>query len=94
MMIYIANETPINIIHTIFSSIWSGLDNVNVPGFGFSFADVFLALLTAGFIGMIMKAAFNMFESHFTHELNERRNAKLNEKRIAERKAGKRGKEN
>lgn len=89
----ITNETPINIIQTIFSKIWNGLDNVNVPGFSFSFADVFLAILTAGFIGMIMKAAFNVFESHFSHELNDRRNAKLNEKRLAERKAGKRGKD-
>lgn len=76
----------IEIIGTIFGSIWTGLDNAHVPGFDFSFADVFIALITAGLVGYILHAAFGLFQSHYTKELNKVER----EKRLAERKAGKR----
>lgn len=84
---YPQDQGVIDIISTIFGKIWEGLDNCNVPGFDFSFADVFIALITAGLVGFIMHAVFGLFQSHFSSELHK----VDREKRLAERKAGKRG---
>lgn len=64
--VYPQDSRVIAILRSIFVPIWDGLTNTNVPGFDFSIAAFFIALLTAGLIGLILKAAFNYFGSHFT----------------------------
>ena len=55
-MIILSNDQGvIDILHALFSALWSGLDDVIVPGFDFSFADVFLALFIAGLVGTVLK---------------------------------------
>lgn len=66
MMYFLDDQGVIDILKALFSALWSGLDDVVVPGFDFSFADVFLALFIAGLVGTIMKALFVYFGSHFT----------------------------
>lgn len=68
---YPEDSGVISIISTLFSALWDGLCDVPVPGFGFSFADVFLALLTAGLIGLILKACFAFFGSHLSDGWND-----------------------
>jgi len=64
--LYPEDQPVIAILQALFGALWRGLNNIIVPGFNFSFADVFLALFTAGLVGLIMKAVFNTFASHFT----------------------------
>lgn len=64
--VYPEDSNIIDLVGAFFSGIWEGLDRCSVPGFSFSFADLFIALLTAGFIGLILKTAFHFFGSHFT----------------------------
>lgn len=64
--VYPEDSGVITILKAIFLPIWNGLDNCHVPGFDFSFADLFIAMLTAGLVGLIMKTGFNYFGSHFT----------------------------
>lgn len=66
MMYFLDDQGVIDILKALFSTLWSGLDDVFVPGFDFSFADVFLALFIAGLVGTIMKALFVYFGSHFS----------------------------
>lgn len=66
MMYFLDDQGVIDILKALFSTLWSGLDDVFVPGFDFSFADVFLALFIAGLVGTIMKGLFVYFGSHFT----------------------------
>lgn len=66
MMFFLNDQGVIDILKALFGALWSGLDDVFVPGFDFSFADVFLALFIAGLVGTIMKALFVYFGSHFT----------------------------
>ena len=49
----------------IFSEIWNGLSNTNVPGTDWPFSGLLIAIFTAGFIGKILKAFFDVFNSHF-----------------------------
>lgn len=65
--LYPEDQPVISILHALFGALWRGLNGVIVPGFNFSFADVFLALFTAGLVGLIMKAVFSTFASHFTN---------------------------
>lgn len=64
--VYPQDSGVIDILKAIFVPIWNGLSNIHVPGFDFSFAELMIAMLTAGLVGMIMKTAFNYFGSHFT----------------------------
>lgn len=86
-MIFLSDQGVIDILKGIFIPLWNGLDSVNVPGFDFSFADVWIAIMTAGFVGMLMKHLFGLFESHFNHELQEHKRA------ARERKAAGSGKD-
>ena len=65
MTYFITDEGVIGILQALFGALWTGLDDIIVPGFDFSFADVFLALFIAGLVGIIMKALFEYFGSHF-----------------------------
>ena len=66
MIFVLSDQGVIDILSALFGALWSGLDDCLVPGFDFSFADVFLALLIAGLVGTIMKGLFHYFGSHFT----------------------------
>lgn len=69
---YPEDSGVISIISTLFDAFWNGLCNIPVPGFSFSFADVFLALLTAGLVGLILKASFQFFGSHLSDGWNDK----------------------
>lgn len=77
---YPEDSGVISIISTLFEAFWNGLCNINVPGFDFSFADVFLALLTAGLVGLILKACFHFFGSHLSDGWNSDQQNKYNSK--------------
>lgn len=66
MTFILSDQGVIDILSALFGALWSGLDACMVPGFDFSFADVFLALFIAGLVGTIMKGLFQYFGSHFT----------------------------
>jgi len=66
MTFFLSDQGVIDILKALFGALWSGLDDCMVPGFDFSFADVFLALFIAGLVGIIMKGLFQYFGSHFT----------------------------
>lgn len=59
------DESVISGLAAIFSSIWSGMENINLPGTHWPISGFFLALFTAGVIGLILKHIFKIFESHF-----------------------------
>lgn len=63
---YAGDKNVIDILSALFGALWDGLLNVPVPGLSFSFAEVFLALLTAGLVGLILKTAFYFFGSHLS----------------------------
>lgn len=63
---YPQDQGAIDVVRAVFGPIWEGLTNTNVPGFDFSFAAMFIALLTAGLIGLILKTGFQYFGSHLT----------------------------
>lgn len=69
---YAGDETVIDILSTLFGALWNGLMNVRVPGLSFSFAEVFIALLTAGLVGLILKTAFQYFGSHLADGWNSK----------------------
>lgn len=89
---YPDDQGVIDIISTLFGALWNGLLNVNVPGFDFSFAEVFIALLTAGLVGLILKASFNFFGSHLSDGWNDTKQNKYNSKGRSV-KPGRRGKD-
>lgn len=66
MTFILSDQGVIDILKALFGALWEGLDSCMVPGFDFSFADVFLALFIAGLVGSIMKGLFQYFGSHFT----------------------------
>lgn len=69
--VYPEDSNIIDLVGTFFSGIWDGLDRCPVPGFSFSFADLFIALLTAGFIGLILKTAFHFSDPILQMDLSD-----------------------
>lgn len=69
---YSGDKDVIDILKALFGALWNGLLNVKVPGLSFSFAEVFLALLTAGLVGLILKTAFHFFGSHLADGWNSK----------------------
>lgn len=56
----------ISVMKAIFEPLWTGLLNINIPGTNWPIAGFFIALLTAGLIGKLMKHLFaGVFNSHF-----------------------------
>lgn len=69
---YDGDSNVIDILKALFGALWDGLLNVPVPGLSFSFAEVFIALLTAGLVGLILKTAFHFFGSHLSDGWNSK----------------------
>ncbi len=69
---YSCDKNVIDILSALFGALWNGLLNVPVPGLSFSFAEVFIALLTAGLVGLILKTAFQFFGSHLSDGWNSK----------------------
>lgn len=69
---YAGDKSVIDILSALFGALWNGLLRVPVPGLSFSFAEVFIALLTAGLVGLILKTAFQFFGSHLSDGWNSK----------------------
>lgn len=56
----------IGVMRAVFLPLWDGLMSVNVPGTNWPIGGFFIALMTAGLIGKILKHLFSgVFNSHF-----------------------------
>lgn len=59
-------EGFIGVMRAVFVPLWNGLMTYNVPGTNWPIGGFFIALMTAGLIGKIMKHIFSgVFNSHF-----------------------------
>lgn len=59
------SDDALSLMSSYFNSLWLGLKSVVIPGTDWSIADFFLAIFVAGMIGIVLKVAFKLFESHF-----------------------------
>ena len=59
------SDSALNLITTYFNALWTGLKSVYIPGTSWSIAEFFMAIIIAGLVGIVLKIAFKLFESHF-----------------------------
>lgn len=59
------SDDALTLLSSYFNALWNGLKTVYIPGTDWSIADFFLAIFVAGMIGIVLKVAFKLFETHF-----------------------------
>lgn len=59
------SEDALTLLGAYFTALWNGLKEVIIPGTDWSIADFFLAIFTAGMIGLVLHIAFKLFNNHF-----------------------------
>lgn len=65
-------EDALDLLSAFFNSLWSGLKQVIIPGTTWSIAEVFIAILIAGMIGLVLRIAFKLFNTHFGRGISSR----------------------
>ena len=58
------SSDALNLFSRFFNALWSGLKQVDIPGTSWSIAEVFIAILIAGLVGLVLKIAFKLFSTH------------------------------
>lgn len=66
------SSDALDLLSAFFNSLWTGLKKVEIPGTSWSIAEVFIAILVAGMIGLVLKIAFKLFNSHLGRGLGSR----------------------